>query len=112
MTSGRLVISKGKYYAVMYWQDPITHTRVEKWIGLKLDERGNATKAKAMLAELKASFDPKDFVKTNVILIKMGLKPLDDDGKRMKKKDAEAKVAEASRNDVPVHPDFEHFRAT
>ena len=102
MTSGRLVISKGKYYAVMYWQDPLTHTRVEKWIGLKLDERGNATKAKAMLNELKNSFDPKDFIKTNVALIKMGLKPLDDDGKRMKKKDAEAKVAEASRNDVPV----------
>jgi len=86
----------------MYWQDPLTHTRVEKWIGLKLDERGNAKKAKAMLTELKASFDPKDIVKTNVTLIKMGLKPLDDDGKRMKKKDAEAKVAEISRNDVPV----------
>ncbi len=102
MTSGRLVLSKGKYYAVMYWQDPLTHTRIERWIGLKLGEKGNAKKAKAMLDELKRNFDPKDIVRTNVTLLKLGLNPLTDDGKRMKKSDVAKKVMEVATSDIPV----------
>ena len=102
MTSGRLVQSKGKYYAVMYWQDKITHTRVERWIALKLDIKGNSTKAKVMLNELKNSFDPDDMIKTNVSLIKMGLKPLSDDATRLKKKEVDKQIEDVSKHDIPV----------
>ncbi len=55
-----------------------------------------------MVVDTNDSFNPNDIVKTNVTLMKMGLKPLDDDGKRMKKKDAEAKIEAAAKADVPV----------
>ena len=102
MTLGRLVKSKGKYYAVMYWKDPITHQRVEKWISTQLVIHGNSTRAKQILTELKLGFDPNDIVKTNICLMKLGLKPLEDDGRRMKKRKAERIIRMEAKSDLTV----------
>jgi integrase len=99
MTSGRLVKSKGKYFAVMYWNEA-KGKRKEKWISTKLDVEGNSKKAKDILAALKAGFDPRDIVKTNTTLIRLGLNPIEDDLGHMPKKKAEAKKKEETSSDA------------
>ena len=102
MTSGRIAKSKGKLYAVLYWTDPATHKRVEKWIGLKMDIKGNIIKAKHILNELKANFEPNDIVKSNLLLMRLGLNPIADDGKRMKKVKIDEIVKKESKDNIPV----------
>ena len=102
MTSGRLGKSKGKLFAVLYWTDPTTHKRVEKWISLKLDEKGNITRAKQILAELKSGFVPGDIVKDNILLMRLGLNPIEDDGSRMKKEKIQEIVKKEEVNNTSV----------
>lgn len=103
MTAARLVKSHNKYFVVMSWTDPITKRRIEKWISTKLDVKGNAVKARQMMMALKINFDPSDIVKTNIVLMKLGLNPMEDDGmKRMKKKKAEAIVKKESAQSIPT----------
>lgn len=90
MTSGRLVKSKGRYFAVMYWRDA-QGRRKEKWISTKLEVEGNSKKAKDILAVLKTGFDPGDIVKTNATLLRLGLNPIEESLGRMPKREAEEK---------------------
>jgi integrase len=98
MTSGRLVKSKGKYFVVMYWRDNYGK-RVEKWISTKLDIEGNTNKAKRILIALKSGFQPGDIVKTNLVLLRLGLNPIQEDMSRMKKLDVQKKIREESASD-------------
>lgn len=103
MTAARLVKSHNKYFVVMSWTDPVSKRRVEKWISTKLDVRGNAIKAKQMMMELKLSFDPNDIVKTNLVLMKLGLNPMEDEGmRRMKKQKAQAIVKKEAAQSIPT----------
>ena len=103
MTAARLVKSHNKYFVVMSWTDPVSKRRIEKWISTKLDVKGNAVKARQMMMALKINFDPSDIVKTNIVLMKLGLNPMEDDGmKRMKKKKAEAIVKKESAQSIPT----------
>ena len=103
MTAARLVKSHNKYFVVMSWTDPVSKRRIEKWISTKLDVKGNAVKARQMMMVLKINFDPNDIVKTNIVLMKLGLNPMEDDGmKRMKKKKAEAIVKKESAQSIPT----------
>lgn len=103
MTAARLVKSHNKYFVVMSWTDPVSKRRIEKWISTKLDVKGNAVKARQMMMALKINFDPNDIVKTNIVLMKLGLNPMEDDGmKRMKKKKAKAIVKKESAQSIPT----------
>ncbi len=74
---------------------------MEKWISTKLDVRGNAIKARRMM-ELKLSFDPNDIVKTHLVLMKLGLNPMEDEGmRRMKKQKAQAIAKKEAAQSIP-----------
>lgn len=56
-----------------------------------------------MMMELKLSFDPNDIVKTNLVLMKLGLNPMEDEGmRRMKKQKAQAIVKKEAAQSIPT----------
>lgn len=103
MTAARLVKSHNIFFVVLSWKDPVTNKKTEKWISTKLAVRGNANKARQMMMELKLNFDPNDIVKSNIILMKLGLNPMEDDNmRRMKKEKAETIIKEEAKQDMTV----------